>query len=144
MTTTLTAFLLARIAEDEAVARSATQGSPSGDGYGPWRESFDGDRPAVSVFGYPGDRVIVRFDEYTDQDHVIRWQPERVLAECEAKRRIVDDRTYATEELRPTDTPGRFDRVQVRVPYAIDDEELLGLLALPYADHPDYRQEWKP
>lgn len=51
------------------------------------------------------------------------WYPDTILAECEAKRRII-------EEWGPFET--------------YNGEELLKVLALPYADHPDYRQEWKP
>ena len=52
--------------------------------------------------------------------------PERVLAECEAKRRIV------TTQLQPYPAG--------HAPATL----VLRLLALPYADHPDYRQEWRP
>ncbi len=57
--------------------------------------------------------------------------PARVLAECEAKRRIVkamvDHDGYAYGE------PSYYD-----VPLVLE------LLALPYASHPDYREEWRP
>jgi hypothetical protein len=52
--------------------------------------------------------------------------PARIHAECEAKRRIVG--------LHPCDNCGA----------AFDPCETLRLLALPYADHPDYREEWRP
>jgi hypothetical protein len=51
------------------------------------------------------------------------WDPARVLAECAAKRRIVSFAADLTEE---------------------GTDDLLRLLALPYADHPGYRQEWRP
>lgn len=56
---------------------------------------------------------------------------ERVLAECEAKRQIVamewhhlgdDDYAWGMEEAK---------------------RQILVVLALPYADHPDYREEWR-
>ena len=50
----------------------------------------------------------------------------RILDECEAKRRIVD-KVY-----------------DVRGVAGIHLDEVLRLLALPYADHPDYRDEWRP
>ena len=43
--------------------------------------------------------------------------PGRALAECDAKRRIVTECGWVT---------------------------VMELLALPYADHPDYREEWRP
>ena len=49
------------------------------------------------------------------------------LAECEAKRRIVE--SYVAEF-----GPGDW----------LVDHDVLRLLALPYADHPDYRQKWRP
>ncbi len=52
--------------------------------------------------------------------------PERILAECEAKRRIV-------EQVSDVKWAG----------YAVRDV-ILGYLALPYTDHPDYRDDWRP
>ena len=64
--------------------------------------------------------------------HIARHDPARVLAECAAKRRIVVN----LEEFRGESS--------------WDDEKnvnglyLLRLLALPYADHPAYREDWRP
>ena len=71
----------------------------------------------------------------------------RVLAECEAKRAIVA-------------WCGEHERIRIRnfgmvgaarerdfVPGELAhpaDSVVLRLLALPYASHPDYREEWKP
>jgi hypothetical protein len=52
----------------------------------------------------------------------------RVLAEVEAKRELINELTL--NEPRPDD--------EVKV------ERMLELLALPYADHPDWREEWRP
>ncbi len=90
--TTLTDFLLARIAEDEARAAGIE---------GLWID----------------DRG-------------------RVLAECEAKRRIVD---WVIGVKASSGRPPGFDPA--------DAEALthaLLLLALPYADHDDYDEAWKP
>lgn len=131
-------FLLARIGEDEAVARAATPG--------PWRWAedpkdgmqsetvrthFDDDDPTSE--SWPTD-VIYATGMHTegfvrvepgDREHIARHDPARVLAECEAKRRMV--------EMIPG-MPADWD----------DRDYLLRLLALPYADHPDYDPEWKP
>lgn len=53
---------------------------------------------------------------------------QRILADCEAKRRIVD---YEVP------WPGDPD-AETAAYYACQ------CLALIYADHPDYRQEWRP
>lgn len=52
----------------------------------------------------------------------------RVLAECEAKRRIVG---LCSDTYIPVDA-GRFIAAAV-----------LAALALPYADHPNFREEWR-
>lgn len=60
------------------------------------------------------------------------WWQARALAECEAKRRIVALHTGAYWS----------DNV-----CAVDEEllpcETLSMLAQPYADHPDFREEWR-
>ena len=96
---TLTDFLLARIAEDEEAAEGVNRGR--------WNSRvarLDGDLYAL----------------------VSRQHPARVLAECEAKRRIVEHCDYDHLALSPGD------------PY------VLQLLALPFASHPDYDESWKP
>lgn len=105
----LTDFLLARIAEDEAVARelraegtSVMSGSVLRE---PWHE------------GGPY--------------HSDRWNPVRVLAECEAKRELI---TLHPEAVG--------DDLKAGAAWAYD--EMLRRLALPYVDHPDYREEWRP
>lgn len=103
---TLTGFLLARIAEDEDVAKLCAQMFPP-----PWEL---GTRWGIA--------------------HVVRHDPARVLAECDAKRRIVE---WAAPVLTNWPTVG--------LRYISDDGlDLLKILALPYADHPDYREEWRP
>ena len=62
------------------------------------------------------------------------WLPSqrRLIADCEAKRQIVQD-------CAPGYGAGDY--------YAGKDSlhaEVLMRLALPYAGHPDYRQEWRP
>ena len=104
-TLTLTAFLLARIAEDAAAAENVLADRPPG-------ASPNWDMDA----GY--------------------WGPARVLAECEAKRRIVARCDYAT-----TDEFGSDYDLAPRYDLGL---EVLQALALPYADHPDCREEWKP
>lgn len=103
---TLTEFLLARIAEDEAAASYAST-----------RGDFDWEQDAGGWWlGF--------------YDHYRRHDPVRVLAECEAKRRIVEVHAH---NARWDDTNvGDWARAT------------LELLALPYADHPDYREEWRP
>ena len=104
----LTDFLLARIAEDEALAQEAERVYVHPGAYDP-------------MFGArKDDEVASRYwDRIAD--------PARVLAECEAKRRIVDWRAETADR---------------EAQDVLDD--VLQYLALPYADHPDYDEAWRP
>ncbi|NDZ63579.1 DUF6221 family protein [Streptomyces cyaneofuscatus] len=60
-----------------------------------------------------------------DADHIARHDPARTLREIDAKRRMIDDLWGGP-----------------------DHEDMwshhMRLLALPYANHPDYRPKWRP
>jgi Family of unknown function (DUF6221) len=137
----LVEFLRARLDEDEAVAQAAViPAHDAPNAYKPhpplsrWRYSdggeveIDYDDPGP----YPEPWRVTQDSEglspaicyETHGHHIARYDPARILAEVDAKRRII-------EHHRPDD---------------ICDEACttLRLLALPYADDPDYRDEWKP
>lgn len=101
---TIAEFLLARIAEDEAIAREAHEG-------GDWVEG-GGLRYAE-----------VGFDTIPS----LTIDATRALAECEAKRRIVEE--------------------CARVSSTFGDVEAIGFavstLAQVYADHPDFDPTWR-
>ena len=111
----LTDFLLARIAEDEAVAIATRDSHDPLD----WEPGEWMDGPCDGPSGY----------------QVVIVDPARVLAECEAKRRIVADFLYESK--------GR-DTIPARTPVAGALRVVLLNLATVYADHPDYRPEWRP
>lgn len=111
-TLTLTDFLLARIAEDEALAQAAHRESMRG---------HAGPGYARSIVAWAAQAKEVRGYELIE-----RMTPARVLAECEAKRRIVDVARYATEG----SAGWGFRRILLD-------------LATVYADHPDFRKEWR-
>lgn len=162
----LTDFLLARIAEDEAVARAATPGpwewdndefSDAEDGACEHRTEWTDHGPdlvnpqltdtapdygfVISAIGYDASHVNVR---RSDALHIARWNPAGVLAECEAKRRIVEAHPDGHEpgEAIPfcatCEPEGPWNLANHRYPCTTQR-----LLALPYADHPDYREEWR-
>ena len=109
-TLTLTDFLLARIAEDEDAANGVNRGL------------FNS-----RVARFPGDLYPL----------VIRQHPARVLADCEAKRRIVEDFEVLNEDYRVTRDPStEARRLQARI--------AMTRVAEVYANHPDYREEWRP
>jgi uncharacterized protein DUF6221 len=129
---TLAAFLLARIDDDRRQAEQATPGPwhdvRIDDGTDGWNVEARGaqrtDRDVAVDHARPAEGACRR----SDAAHIARWHPARVLAECDAKRRII--------ELQRSDL--RDD------PQDWEADEVLRLLALPYAGHPDYRAEWRP
>lgn len=117
----LTEFLLARIAEDEESARAC--------GGSAWRyQLWNGEDRVIDV---DDQEVVAVFDLDMDAMHAARWTPARVLAECETKRRIVE----AIVELFES---GRHENTYTGFSYILEQ------LALPFADHADYRGEWRP
>lgn len=151
----LSEFLRARLAEDEAVARAATPG--------PWRwdtseGSFCGepdpdtapawghrgpdlvtdaevdDRDIISSSGYDADNVIIG---RADAEHIARHDPARVLAEVTAKRALLDD---LDAWQRTVEIDGdRYARGQLAARQAV--AAAWGRL---YAAHPGYQPEWAP
>jgi len=116
----LVEFLLARITEDEAAARAAFR-TVDGRDVGGWYWSNAGD----AVFVDDSEQVVAcgpwqQLMHQPSAHHIARWDPERVVAECAAKRRVIE---------LARGRPGRA---------------VLRHLALVYADHPDYRDDWRP
>lgn len=117
--TGLADFLLARIDEDEAPAL-ALYGAA-----GAWH--LEKAEPAMAA------GMLV-----TEHEHISIWNPDRVLAECEAKVRIVEQGLEAEDAgEQAVQTPTEYGRT-------IAYEDVLRALALPYADHPEFRDEWRP
>jgi hypothetical protein len=115
-------FLLARIQEDEADAWLAMKGFPSGE----W--THDG-----GVYVEHPTREVADWFYNDTAAHVARWDPARVLAESRSKSRIIGQcrAMIATGER----AGGGADQ------YA---HGILRLLASPYAEHAEYREEWRP
>lgn len=120
-------FLLARIAEDKRMAADAV--SASG------REHWSVGDAETSGAAEAGTAALVA-----------RYDPARVLAECAAKRRVV----LACREARPDLAfLGVRPRGMADFPLPPGDVHqfaalTLAQLALPYADHHDYRADWRP
>jgi hypothetical protein len=64
--------------------------------------------------------------------------PAFVLMQCEAIRQIVELHRSALH-MRRSDDPYQAGYIK-----AMRDDRMLRLIALPYAGHCDYRQEWRP
>lgn len=67
-----------------------------------------------------------------DREHIARHDPARVLAEVDAKRRILDECESAIRKSAPRSNLNDLGWTVLRP------------LALPYADRPGYRDEWRP
>jgi hypothetical protein len=125
------AFLTARYNEEEQTARQAALMPPVKS----WRSSGN----CVYDAGMPDDVAALNvaqseWDEVAA--HVALHDPARVLAEVDAKRRLLVLHPYAGLLSAPEScescavTPGPC--------------PTLRLLALPHAGHPDFRDEWRP
>lgn len=145
----ITEFLLARIVEDEVAARDAAL-SAGDRGFGDervdsgkeWVESYhevarrrvlpDQDKKVIADCG--------SFVGLSIAPHVSRHDPARVLAECEAKRRIVAE-VEKCRSMIPAHVLGDGDEHEAVI---VDwcEATVLPLLARVYAVHPDYDQAW--
>lgn len=152
MSDELVEFLRARFDEDESVARAAAlriaeravapaYAAEHVDRAGQWvvRPWLYSGRVEPAMGMSPHERVEIAT---VANDHIARHDPARVLAEVAAKRRILDEIVPAMD--------GMDDRIDgewgvgAMDPSEYESIGLLRLLARSYADHPDYREEWKP
>jgi hypothetical protein len=119
MSETLVEFLLARVVVDEAAARTAQDVRAT-------MGNADGEMWVVTGADTP---VGVSYD------------PAQVLAECQARRAIIELHRYGHECSGFYDNGGR---INPSVGWASDPDpcDTLCLLAEPFKDHPDFSSEW--
>lgn len=170
MTADLVQFLRARLDEDEAEARAAAEKAGSGDwryqpddNYVSWIEHDERASPTnretwwplvTEAASYVGDTI-----DREVADHIARHDPARVLREVEAKQRLLDLHAIVHRNIGWRDDDGEVETGEIPVcgscvpkhTHYLSREivpegpcQTLHLLALPYADHPDYQQEWTP
>ncbi|WP_282695483.1 DUF6221 family protein [Streptomyces sp. CC208A] len=115
----LVQFLRARLDEDEQTARAA--------GGEPWTDE-EGFVDADPWFELPNELAA----------HALRHDPARVLAEVDAKRKLLDryDRAFENRRAHPDDLASAGALLALH--------GAVELLALPYVDHPDYCDKWRP
>lgn len=130
----LVQFLRARLDEDEQTAAAASDGP-----WTPWRRKalLHGLGQLEHAVTLPGEgvgsRASIATASWMDAEHIARHDPARVLAEVDAKRRIiVDYERYIAERRRAMG--GWYE----------GGSPILTFLAAVYAEHPDYRDEWRP
>jgi hypothetical protein len=133
-------FVLARIAEREATARRA--------GTEAWRNRSIWRHPESPQYIYRDDENIATVS-HAYGPHIAAWNPARVLAICEAHKQIVTSHR-PTLTVRARVEGDTYMSCPVCEPYppleSLDPGpcETIRLLAMFDADHPDYREEWKP
>ncbi|GAA4687922.1 DUF6221 family protein [Streptomyces youssoufiensis] len=135
----LVRWLGEQLDEDEAAARAAggtawhwehSVGDMCDDRTCPYGELTTDEAVIMQVHGFD-----VRQDDRQVADHVARHDPARVLREIDAKRRILAEHALNGWVCTTCDN-GEVEQV---FPCPT-----LRLLALPYADRPGYREEWRP
>jgi len=142
VTTDIVAFITARLDERQQFAEAAAKdASPRFDVDGTHWRSADGEYVsceeatlAVGPYGFLGDAIA---------NHVVANDPAFVLADVAAKRVIIEDyhivlANYVTERQQGDEVmAGAYELVAKSLLM------VLRRLVTPYADHPDYRDEWK-
>ncbi|TXS36936.1 hypothetical protein EAO72_26485 [Streptomyces sp. or43] len=121
----LIAFLRARLDEDAALATS-------GETWSAFDESTQGTR-RVDV-DHSFERVVACTRSWRGE-HIARHDPARTLREVDAKRVLLADYERFVAERRSM--MGGWDSYPEPSP-------VLTAFAAVYADHPDYRPEWRP
>jgi hypothetical protein len=74
-------------------------------------------------------------DEAWAQNPECDQDPDRLLREVEAKRRIIE--RYERQTAKASESAMEEDRAWTLAPVLLD-------LALPYVDHEEFKDEWRP
>ncbi|MFD3333498.1 DUF6221 family protein [Streptomyces sp. NPDC058700] len=146
----LIAFLRARLDDDAAIARAAAEVCGCHEPAGRWAFDDDENDGRIVIVDDPHPemkRKVERrwngsYDGLFAARHIARHDPARVLAEVDAKRRIVDECAYWIDKINKSATdkypyPNLAERGEVVLP-------VLCLLALPYSGHPEFDDAWRP
>jgi hypothetical protein len=140
MSDDLVTWLRAQLDDDERVAQEASGDARVTGASRGYKYSRPGDIYAISHKGTPariaqGTRCGPDISAEQSSDHIARHDPARVLAEVAAKRAIIDEHAPVVDG-----SQGR----RWFVGSESQSSLTLRLLALPYADQPGYREEWRP
>lgn len=123
----LVQFLRARLDEEQTEAEAASPG--------PWTVNAEGDEVlAVDGIAVADGFALSGRQLRATTAHIARHDPDAVLRRVEAWRRLLFQFEQRGNSVRAVVAPssgGVWD-------------DMLRLLALPYADHDDYRPEWRP
>lgn len=128
-------FLAARIHEDKEAVREFDSPSWHSE-HGVIEDDHDWGRGTVLDVGYDGGCL----DGF--MDHAARWDPARVRLECDAKTGILLD--YMTRRRQAEAANKYVSQLDQPVYYTLPSDLPLKYLALPYRDHPDWKESWLP
>lgn len=126
------AFLRARLDQDEIYAHASMEENGAEEWVASTRDDVPSTYPHHGVWADGPEIATVR--GAGTRRHIARHDPARVLAEVDAKRRIIDHLEYELAD-HGADNPWWYDGKLLPI---------LSWLALPYREHPDYRPEWAP
>lgn len=142
MSDDLVTWLRTQLDDDAAVANSATSG--------PWNNDDRLARDAVfapAIDGFIVDCDYGRMGPFAihNATHIARWDPARVLAEVEAKRKILDLHAHYPVSFGEGFGCG-ICAWDGRLGELANEQwcATVRLLALPFASRPGYREEWRP
>ncbi len=123
MNDVLIAFVEARLADDERVARAVA-------GSGTWAAYLEGGDDGWAIESTPGGSPSAIVGDEAMTRHMTRHDPEHVLRDVESKRAILAQaRAYSPELEHGDNGEWAFGLA-------------LGLLAKGWSDHPDYDPRW--
>jgi hypothetical protein len=128
-------FLEARIAEDEDYAQNIIDCE-----YDTYKAEWGYLSSAKVDIGSPTDYIDAANDS-TVAKFIERFDPARILAECAAKRAVID---AASDEITYIPTGRSLWNNDPSLGYIEKSEGrvILEALAAPYSSHPDYDQSW--
>jgi len=138
VTADLAGFLRARLDDDAEKAHAAIC-----DGAARWHTELDRVVDGYAVADEHGQPVAYNEGSPSigQAAHIAEHDPRRVLAEVDAKQRIM--KRHFPRRAPNWDYPGHigYECAQCATEHPC---QTLRLLALPFAAHPDYRPEWAP
>jgi hypothetical protein len=145
----LAAFVVARLDEDEAMAKAATPG--------PWVPAGADDCWFVTSTTHglvttgcnetPGDGMLFIERDKRDARHVARHDPAQVLRDVAAKRAILKRWEFSRNQVAvgAVNEAAGYGASDPGWPLRENSHELdVRSIAAVYSDHSDYRQEWQP
>lgn len=143
-------FLKARLDEREALARAANPGPwtlrrGTGTRGDDWADVYARPEPDADEDDYPP--CVIETEgganppNLVDAEHIAANDPAYVLADVAAKRQIVAMCEFLLETREVQEAAGELSDYSLGRAHA--GGGVLRRLALPFAEHPDYREEWR-